>query len=77
MMLQAIISGTASVGGMTCSRIAPATAEKAKPISPDTTAPAKIPALATAYDSGSNKIGIGLSRHSRPCGFGDRRSDRG
>jgi len=44
-MLQAIISGTASVGGSTCSRTAPATAEKANPTRPDTTAPAKIAAL--------------------------------
>src|SRR5262249_33209637 len=62
MMLQAIISGTASVGGNTCSRMAPATAEKANPISPDTTAPAKIPALTSRHDTGSSRIDIGLAR---------------
>src|SRR5262249_27056446 len=40
-MLHAIISGTASVGDSTCSRIAPAIAEKAKPAKPETVAPAK------------------------------------
>jgi hypothetical protein len=41
MMLQAIINGTASMGGKTCSRIAPATAENANPERPETNAPAK------------------------------------
>jgi hypothetical protein len=39
MTLHAIISGTASIGGIKCSRIAPATAENAKPANADTTAP--------------------------------------
>src|SRR5262245_50593242 len=38
--LQTIISGTASAGGRTWSSTAPATAEKAKPVKPETTAPA-------------------------------------
>jgi hypothetical protein len=45
--LQAIISGTASVAGRTCSRIAPATAENAKPAKPDTNAPEKTARLTT------------------------------
>jgi hypothetical protein len=43
--LHAIISGTALSGGRMCSRMAPATAEKAKPARPDTNAPAKAAAL--------------------------------
>ena len=39
------MSGTASVGGSTCSSIAPATAENANPAIPDTKAPANTPAL--------------------------------
>ena len=39
--LHAIINGTASSGWKMRSRIAPATAEKAKPARPDTNAPAK------------------------------------
>ena len=37
--LQAIINGMASIGSSTCKRMPPATAEKAKPASPDTKAP--------------------------------------
>ena len=36
-----IIKGIACIGGKKCSKIAPATAEKAKPAKPDTTPPAK------------------------------------
>jgi hypothetical protein len=46
-MLHAIISGTASKGGKTCSRIAPATAENANPARPATSAPAKTATLST------------------------------
>jgi hypothetical protein len=41
------LSGTASVAGRTCSRIAPATAENAKPAKPDTNAPEKTARLTT------------------------------
>ena len=41
--LQTIMSGTASLGGRTWSNTAPATAEKAKPVKPDTVAPANTP----------------------------------
>src|SRR5206468_5028296 len=54
MMLQAIINGTASVGGKTCSRIAPATAENANPAKPETTAPAKTAPLSTKYTAMSD-----------------------
>jgi hypothetical protein len=40
-MLQAIMSGTAVVGDTKRNKIAPATAEKANPEKPDTTAPRK------------------------------------
>src|SRR5947209_8860325 len=44
-MLQAIIRGTASSGWKIRSRMAPATAEKAKPESPETKAPANTATL--------------------------------
>ena len=40
-MLQIIISGIAWIGGRTCSRIAPAAAENAKPENPETRPPRK------------------------------------
>jgi hypothetical protein len=44
------MNGTASVGGRTCSRIAPATAEKAKPAKPETTAPEKTAKAMSVYE---------------------------
>jgi hypothetical protein len=58
-MLQIIMSGTASVGGSTCSSIAPATAENANPAIPDTKAPAKTPAL--RIRNGATSIIVGLA----------------
>ena len=55
-MLHIIISGTASIGGIACSRIAPATAENAKPANPDTTAPANTPAESSRYGSNSGMV---------------------
>jgi len=49
--LHAIIKGTASKGWNTCSRIAPATAENAKPARPETNAPANTAALSRKYDA--------------------------
>src|ERR1700743_1882609 len=43
--LHAIMNGMASSGCKTCSRMPPATAENAKPASPDTKAPQKAAAL--------------------------------
>jgi len=48
--LQAIISGTAAIGGSTCSRMPPATAEKAKPTNPETNAPANTARLSQRND---------------------------
>src|SRR5262252_4367525 len=48
--LHAIISGTASIGFRTCSRMPPATAEKAKPARPETKPPAKAAALSSKKD---------------------------
>jgi hypothetical protein len=47
MVLHPIISGTASVGGSTWSRTAPATAENANPAKPETSAPANTPTLSS------------------------------
>src|SRR5437764_9218354 len=58
--LQAIISGTASIGGNACSRMAPATAENAKPARPETSAPEKAAALSRKQDAMSVMI-LGLS----------------
>jgi hypothetical protein len=57
-MLQAIINGTASIGGKTCSKMAPATAEKANPERPDTNAPAKTAALSTRYTTMSDMVSL-------------------
>src|SRR6185503_17528589 len=48
--LHTIMSGTASLGGRTCRRTAPATAEKANPEKPDTTAPAKTPSASSTCE---------------------------
>src|SRR6516164_359737 len=48
--LHAIISGTASIGGRTWSRMPPATAEKAKPARPETKPPANTAALSSKKD---------------------------
>ncbi len=49
--LHAIINGTASIGGKIWSKIAPATAENAKPAKPETKAPKKTAPLSTRNDS--------------------------
>src|SRR5882757_6386614 len=70
-MLQAIISGTASVGASTWSRNAPATAEKANPTRPDTTAPANMPELTMNQEWESNGPTMLLLRDScRPIAVG-------
>jgi hypothetical protein len=58
--LQAIIRGTASMGGNACNRIAPATAENAKPAKPETSAPEKAAALSRKQEAMSVMI-LGLS----------------
>jgi hypothetical protein len=52
-MLQAIISGTASVGGSVCSRTAPAAAENAKPATLETNAPENTATLSRQYEATS------------------------
>ena len=54
--LQAIISGTASMGGKTRSRTEPATAENAKPANPETSAPENAAALSRKHDVKSSTI---------------------
>jgi hypothetical protein len=49
-MLQAIISGTASIGSSTCNSMPPATAEKAKPARPETKAPENTAILSSKND---------------------------
>jgi hypothetical protein len=65
-MLHIIMTGTASVGGSTCKSIAPATAEKANPATPDTSAPANTPALRINKGTSSNIILLRM----RACGAG-------
>src|SRR3954469_19223284 len=65
-MLQAIINGTASSGWKIRSRMAPATAEKAKPARPETKAPANTAALSIRFVARS---GIGLTRVALWGGF--------
>src|ERR1700722_7235700 len=57
-MLHAIINGTASNGWKIRSRIAPATAEKAKPASPETNAPANTAALSSRFVARSVMMSI-------------------
>jgi hypothetical protein len=56
--LHAIISGTASIGSSTCRRMAPATAEKAKPASPETNAPKNTATLSSRNDNMSPMSGV-------------------
>ena len=49
-MLHAIINGTASIGSSTCSKMPPATAEKAKPARPETKAPENTAMLSSKND---------------------------
>src|SRR5262245_31258367 len=62
-MLQTIMSGTASLGRSTGSSTAPATAEKANPVKPQTTAPAKTPSAI----SRCNCKGSPDTLHPRQC----------
>jgi hypothetical protein len=66
--LQSIISGTASVGGKTCSRMAPAAAENANPARPETKAPRKTAVLSKRNEA----MSLMCALSSRPGSNGDR-----